>query len=435
MQTHLFGKTLDCACGQRHVIEPREVLFADNAVKRAPEALERIFGKRPCAMTVIMDRRTHEAVGEELCLLLAQAGWSVREIIVPDPAPGKSPVCDDETRKFIKRALGDPELILSVGSGVVCDLGKWTAFKKELPFAVFATAASMNGYASANVAPAIEGVKTLIHAKPPALIMASCDILREAPYPMTAAGLGDALAKTVSSADWRMNHLLFGDYYCAPSVELTTQIEPLYLDHPEDVAALSPKAIAALFEALLLTGVAMTMAGTSAPASGGEHMVSHALDMMSALDGAAHDLHGRQVGVGTILASELYARVLAVESPSWCEPPMEVDRPFWGVFADAVAGHYAGKIERLKAAREKLSQGGIWDKLRAQLAPMLRPAEMTRDCLKRAHAATRAEDIGCSPERLRAALLHGHEMRARFTVLDLAWMLGILPGAAGEIVM
>jgi glycerol dehydrogenase-like iron-containing ADH family enzyme len=163
-------------------------------------------------------------------------------------------------------------------------------------------------------------------------------------------------------------------------------------------------------------------------------MVSHTLDMMSSVDKVPHDLHGRQVGVGTILASELYARVLAIESPNFSKPRISVDRAFWGHLTGNVADQYAQKSDRLQQAADVLSQGEAWDSLRTGIAPLLRPPSMIRDCLRAADAAFRAEDIGCSRERLLTAFLHAHEIRSRFTILDLAFLCGVLPGAAGEIV-
>ncbi|HAU37510.1 MAG TPA: hypothetical protein DCX07_07295, partial [Phycisphaerales bacterium] len=303
-----------------------------------------------------------------------------------------------------------------------------------IPCVSFATAASMNGYASANVAPTLAGVKSLLRARPPHAVLASPEILCAAPRELTTAGLGDVLAKCTSSADWRMNHLLFGDYYCARSVGLIVEIEPLYLEHPEAVAAGDARAVGALFDALLRTGVAMTMAESSAPASGGEHLISHTLDMLAVAAGGEHDLHGRQVGVGTILMCELYRRVLAVESPKFRAPPATIDARFWGKLAGAVAPCYAEKRPRLAVAAGALAKAGAWDRLRAELAPMLRPPEQVRDCLARAGGATTASDIGCDKRALAEILRRAREVRARFTILDLADLLGILDAAAGEIV-
>ena len=140
------------------------------------------------------------------------------------------------------------------------DLGKWISFDRGIPFVIFATAASMNGYASANVAPTVKGVKSLIRARPPEAIFSKPSVLMDAPWELTASGLGDIIAKSVSSADWYLNHFLFGDFFCDRSVGLIADIEPLYFDHPEALNARYPDSIKALFMGLLLTGAAMTMA-------------------------------------------------------------------------------------------------------------------------------------------------------------------------------
>lgn len=163
-------------------------------------------------------------------------------------------------------------------------------------------------------------------------------------------------------------------------------------------------------------------------------MIGHTLDMMSSVDGVAHDLHGRQVGVGTVLASELYRRVLALDSPEFVEPCASVDAVFWGRLAGVVAGQYADKVQRLHTAGEKLAHGNVWDNLREALAKMLRPPEQVHACLSRAGAACRAGHIGCDKARLLAALVHAHEIRSRFTVLDLARLVGVVPQAAADIV-
>jgi glycerol-1-phosphate dehydrogenase [NAD(P)+] len=428
--TDLFGQTFDCACGRTHAIEPREVVYGPDALDRVPEVCRRATDGPRAA--VLMDARTREAAGEAVVAALRRDGWRVTPLLVPDPEPGVSPVCDEATMEALDGQVGPADVFVPVGSGVVTDLGKWLAFDRDVPFVAFATAASMNGYASANVAPTIGRLKTLLRARPPAAIVADPKVLAEAPPELTASGFGDAIAKSVSAADWRLNHLLFGDYYCERAVGLIAEIEPLYLDRPEALRDRDPEAMEALFRALLLTGVAMTMAETSAPASGGEHLVSHTLDMTAPERGEEHDLHGRQVGVGTILAAALYERVLAVGSPEFQRPQTEVHREWWGPLAPAVEKAYAEKTERLRSARLKLP--GCWDALRAELRPLLRPPAEIKDALRRAGAAHRAEDIGCTRGRVLSVLLHAHEMRPRFTVLDLARLVGVMPRAAGELV-
>jgi len=428
----IFGSTFACECGRTHHIEPRVVRYVRGVCRELPGLCSLVAGGRRVA--VLMDVRTRDVMGAEVCEVLSSAGWQVREMVLEDAPTGGTPVCDDRTKECLGIAAGEFDLIVSVGSGVLSDLGKWVACDLGLPCLAVATAASMNGYSSANVAPTVRGVKSLVRARPPAVVVADPDVIEGAPWRLTAAGLGDIIAKPVSSADWRMNHVLFGDFYCERAVGLVAEIEPLYLERPEALKRREPGAIAALFSGLLLTGVAMTMAESSAPSSGGEHMIGHALDMMSSVDAAPHDLHGRQVGIGTVLASELYRRVLTLGSPDAIEVVGGVDRRFWGPLADAVEAQYTQKIERLVRAREALRRGAAWDRLREELARMVRPPGAVREVLRRADAASCAADIGCDRERLLAAFVHAHEIRARFTILDLARLVGIMPHAAREIV-
>ncbi len=380
--------------------------------------------------TVLFDTRTHDVAGAAAVRALQQDDWTVQELLIPDRPDGGAPVCDTVTHADVLARMHQADLVVTVGSGVVNDLGKWAAFDAGVPYVSFATAASMNGYTSANVAATVDGVKTLQRAAPAKVVAANPAIIRDAPFEMTAAGLGDVLAKNVSSVDWRLNQLLFDDPYCQRTVDLVAEIEPLYVDAPQAVAARRPRAINAIFDALLLTGIGMTLAGSSAPASGGEHLISHSLDMMASIDGHGHDLHGRQVGVGTLLTTALYEQVLAVESPELVDPPAEIDQAFWGPLAEGVAVHYAEKQSRLIAAKDLLSQGNTWDQLRSTLAPMLRGAHDVRHCLQEAGAAWSAEHIGCDRQRLLDAFVRGHEIRSRFTVLDLANLLGLMPQAA-----
>ncbi len=428
----LFGRTFACECGKTHRIEPREVLFERGAAEKAPALCARcVKGRR---VAVVMDVRTREIAGAEVSRRMAADGWTVSELLVPDRSNGHTPECDDVTEEKLAALLGPVDLILPVGSGVVTDLSRWLAEDRKLPFVSFATAASMNGYASSIAAPTIAGVKRVKWAHPPVALAADPAIIAAAPWKMTASGLGDVLAKSVSATDWRLNHLLFGDYYCTRAVNLIADIEPLYLDHPDELKARSPRAIEALFRALLLTGAAMTMAETSSPASGGEHMMSHTLDMLSLRDETEHDMHGRQVGVGTVLASELYRRVLAVESPSVAAPELSPDERFWGKLAGEMRQEYSAKAERMRLAARKLAKPGEWDRIRQDLAPLTRTPETIQGCLASAGAASRAADIGVGKEQLLGVLLHSHEIRSRFTILDLARLVGVMPKAAAEIV-
>lgn len=402
-----------------------------------PELLRRSFGQAtPQRIAVVADVRTWEICGDSVRKSLEESRLPVSRVIVPDRG-GRSPVCDDVTCHALVEQLRpcSPDLVLAVGSGVINDLCKWSSFELGLPYIVVATAASMNGYSSANVAPTIAGVKMLIEARPPVAVVAEPAVIERAPRKMTTAGFGDTIAKHQSNGDWVVNNLLLDEYHCSFCAGIVAGIEPLYLDHPEDIREGKPDAIKGLFEALFWTGMAMTLVGTSAPASGGEHLLSHTLDMMAEVRGESHDLHGRQVGIGTILSAALFQRILSVERPVPADLPSGVDGEFWIVpsVASAVREQYDAKRQRLDAIRHKIGQHDVWNQLRTRVKAEVKSPQTIRDWLSRAGGATCLADIGCSRERLRSAILHMHEIRKRFTIIDLAWLVGVMPGAADDI--
>jgi glycerol-1-phosphate dehydrogenase [NAD(P)+] len=294
------------------------------------------------------------------------------------------------------------------------------------------------------VAPTLKGVKSLIRARAPLAVFAVPTVIVGAPFELTASGLGDTIAKPASTADWILNHVFCGEYFCRYCSEMINNLEPYYFDHPEDIRDRKPAAIEALFSALLYSGIAMTLVGTSAPASGGEHLLSHTLDMMSSVDGIAHDLHGRQVGLGTLFSSAIYERIFQIDNPARLaslspvrqgrDALATIDSAFWGPLAESIREQHEQKKPVLKILCEKLNDGESWQDFLAAARAQVRSPSQIKNCLRTAGAAHTFADIGCSRERLRAAILHMHEIRKRPTVIDLAWILGVLPGAADDII-
>jgi glycerol-1-phosphate dehydrogenase [NAD(P)+] len=183
----------------------------------------------------------------------------------------------------------------------------------------------------------------------------------------------------------------------------------------------------------------MTITGTSSPASGGEHLISHSLDMLAGRDGGSHDLHGRQVGVASILMAALYEEVLAVERPVFRAVPQQIDTGFWGSLSPVVAAEYQQKLPRFQEVADRLSQPEGWQELRQRLRTDLVPAAKLKNCLAKAGAAHRIGDISFAGAPLGrgeflAVVAHANQMRARYTVLDLAAQLGILPAGLADLV-
>ena len=193
-----------------------------------------------------------------------------------------------------------------------------------------------------------------------------------------------------------------------------------------------PAALKALFEALFYSSVAMTMTGTSSVASGGEHLISHTLDMIAGRDRQQHDLHGRQVGIGAILTAAIYEKVMQTDTPVFLEAPRRINEEFWGSLSPIVEKEYQEKLVRIRKAAAFLAIPENWQEMKNLIQPGLVPASKLKSCLAEAGAAHRFYDIRVDGrplerEKFLRAVRHANQMRQRFTILDLAVMLGIIP--------
>lgn len=432
----LLGTTFDCDCGKRHTVPTKQMCYGENAYDQLSETASTV-ANGPTYL-LIADVRTYETAGRRVEKKLRSEAVVVNVHIIQDN-DGESPATDDETRDAILRDAPKADLYIAVGSGVVNDLTKWISYLEKKPYITVPTAASMNGYASANVAASIDGLKVLFHADACLAAFVDPDVILNAPYELTASGLGDVLAKSVSSADWKLNQFLFDDYYCQFSVDLLKDLEPVYLENPIGIKNKEPQAFKALFEALFFSSVAMTITGTSSPASGGEHLISHTIDMIADRDNRKHDYHGRQVGVASILMAALYEKIMNIDTPEFKEAPLSVNPEFWGALSPVVEKEYLKKTPKMAIAAEYLSNQKNWNGLKALIKPNLVPAGKLKNCLREAGAAHRFQDIRengtpLSKEKFTAVVIHAHQMRERFTILDIAVMLGIIPNEIDQLV-
>lgn len=430
----LLGNSFSCACGKEHAVPTEYLYYGENSYAALPKVLEEFAPGEQ--VLVVADKRTYEAAGKDVMAVLPEHNVS---LYIVEDSDGEPPAADDVTKNRILKEAPQAEIYIAVGSGVINDLVKWVAFLREKPYITVPTAASMNGYASANVAATIDGLKVLFHADACKSVHVDPKVLMDAPYTLTASGLGDVLAKSVSSADWKMNQYLFAEYYCQFSVDLLKDLEPIYLENPTDIKNKDPQAIQALFEALFYSSIAMTITGTSSPASGGEHLISHTLDMTANRDNKIHDLHGRQVGVASILMGALYERVMNIEKPLFHEPPASIDTAFWGSLSTVVAKEYAKKKAKFEKAAACLASEKNWQELQNKIKPGLVSPQKLKNCLVQADAAHRYSDImdhglPLGREKFLNVVLNANQMRERFTILDLALLLGVLPGELDDLV-
>ena len=192
------------------------------------------------------------------------------------------------------------DFLVGLGGGRPIDLAKQAGFNKDIPFISIPTAASHDGFGSARASIRQEGRKTSMQAIPPIAVVADTSIISKAPKRLLGAGVGDIISNQTAVLDWRLDGQK-ADYseYAAALSEMAAQ---LVEDGIDKVASGSEEGVRLVVKALISSGVAMSIAGTSRPASGGEHKFSHWLDANS--DNPA--LHGEQCGLGSIVTMYLH---------------------------------------------------------------------------------------------------------------------------------
>ena len=174
-----------------------------------------------------------------------------------------------------------PTRFIAVGSGTINDLTKYSSALDGKPYAVFATAPSMNGYTSLTASISQHGHKLTLPAQAPAGAFFDLAVLAAAPKRMIRAGLGDSVCRATAQTDWLMSHLLLDTPYRQLPFDLLTDEEPLLLEMASDLVAGSIEAMRVLVRTLILSGLGTAIFGSSAPASQAEHLVSHYIDMLA----------------------------------------------------------------------------------------------------------------------------------------------------------
>ena len=291
-----------CACGKEHRFAA-DVVVGKGVVAKIPEYVKKYGGTK---IFVLSDRNTYAAAGEQVCNILRQADIAFsgycfpNQELEPDEEAVGSAVMHYDT---------GCDMIVAVGSGVVNDIGKILSSMTGKPYMIVGTSPSMDGYASASSSMTRDGLKISLPSRSADVIIGDTDILCRAPLHMMKAGLGDMLAKYVSICEWRLAHLITGEYYCEEVAALIRGALKRCTDNAEGLLKRDPQAVQAVFEGLVIGGVAMNYAGISRPASGVEHYISHVLDMRGVEFGTPVDLHGIQCAVGTLIAAGMYEKL------------------------------------------------------------------------------------------------------------------------------
>ncbi len=440
----LVDTSFDCVCGRRHKIPMKHLSIKKGAVEEVADILPHLGISGNGGL--VYDRKLENSVAKDIKQALAERGLNLTDYRVGD---GKEKIPPEIDRAVsLSRSIEEKiDYLVSVGSGVVSDLTKKASDLLGLPYILVATAPSMNGYTSSMAALTDKGVKKTLLIRPAAGIFADTAVLQESPVDMVRAGLGDIVSKSVCNADWKLSETVKHTYFCPVPFRMTDRSEPLYLGAAEEIGRRTEHGITVLTDGIMRSGLSMTIIGTSTPSSGAEHLVSHYWDLVALRDNREKLLHGAQVGVATLIILRIYEymrnlpvrRMLEMRRLEQNYDTIDEINGFidskYGRFAGGLKQEFAGKY--LPWAEKKREIERIvdeWDILWNELNPYIRPAGPVEKALKAGGCAVHYSGLGKKREDVVDALLHARLIRERYTILDMAYDLGILEDAVEEIV-
>lgn len=307
----LLSMNHPCSCGKQHPVSLRELIMEAGALSKLPETVSALGDYKHLVM--ISDDNTYAAAGKNAETFFREkwlhSGRSLQSISLATPEGGLH--ATEVTVGDVIKKMGDCDLLVAIGSGTVHDITRYVATQTGVDFISVPTAASVDGFLSSIAAMTWHGVKRSFPAKPPIALIADIDVLAAAPYALTASGVGDLLGKYTALFDWRVSHIVTGEYVCETVISLEEDALAALLGCKDSVAAKDPAAVETVMYGLLLSGLAMQMVGNSRPASGSEHHVSHLIEMdVLTKDNPA--LHGEKVGVAAALVADRYHKILAL---------------------------------------------------------------------------------------------------------------------------
>lgn len=397
----------NCSCGKDHSCPIDDVVIGKGAINE----LVRLCGNYRNIL-LVCDENTYKVCGKAVSALL---GEKIGEEIVLLPN-GDVVIPNEEKIAEIEAKIADKtDLILGVGSGVINDLCKHTSFQHNIDYFIVATAPSMDGYASVGAALILSGMKVTLNARPPKAIVADTDVLKHAPLEMLQAGYGDIIGKYSCLNDWKLSTLVNDEYFCKAIYDLVYAQADKIRNYASDILEKKDDAVAALMEALVVVGIAMSYVGNSRPASGSEHHLSHFFEITGILEGKPYYSHGIDVMYSAAVTAKIREEILSSvpEKKAFCKDAWETE----------IRRIYTASAEEVIALQDKL---GWYEKEDAVIEKQEEIKEILKEAPTFSENVSMLSEIGLSYEeflafygedKIKDAMLYAKDLKDRYSVL------------------
>ncbi len=427
-------------------MEVKEVLVSENAIDAAFVLLKRIYGKNP-VLWVLSDENTEAAAGNRFKSGV-RASKVLERILPGEPHPIPTLELAQELGREVKAA--SPNLLVSVGSGVISDLVKKVSLDTGIPNWCIATAPSMDAYTSATAAIRVKGYHSALPARISEAVVCDLGVIDRAPTVLFLSGLGDLLAKFYGALDWYLSNLMTGEHYCKLIADFALGSARKALDAARALGSNHLEATRALTDAIIVSGLAMQAIGGSRPAASAEHTIAHFWEMASVVGRADLDLHGVLVGAASKLVLNGYLafyrgleeergpgvvdaakRLMAFDKePGWEEVLEDGLRPFKGKIAEEMGARSFNRAileKRLKTIAMEM------DRLVGVAKPLLDELSAAVRVLEDQGFPFALEELGIEEKYRMLPVRNARLLRNRYTTFNLAYELGMEERLVGEV--
>jgi glycerol-1-phosphate dehydrogenase [NAD(P)+] len=429
----------------------RAIEIGPDALDALPRLVRDALGDRPGDVVVLTDatpmRRGTSDLKPDVVARLRDAfdGRTIRHVVLGEERPALH--ADEAALAEADGAIEGAAIVVSVGSGTVTDVAKDATCRAGQPFVAVQTAVSVNAFSDDMAVLLRRGVKRTVPSHWPRALVVDLRVIADAPPEMNRAGFGELTAMFTAPADWYLANAVGADgSYDADVVDLYRSGGDRLMRHAAGVAEGDHAALAELAAQMTLTGIAMGVAGRTAPLSGTEHTISHLLDMAAEVDGRDTAFHGAQVGVAAVIVALAWRRVLrdldperitagaaAADGPAKLEARRSrvaaaFDRlDVTGAATAECWSDYRRKVERWEAAQDRrVAFARDWPTHRRAIEALVLDPRSITEGLRTAGAPTRFSELDPPVPAgvARWAVASCHLMRDRFTLADLVELTG-----------